>query len=83
MALADMTQHLARLKEGGQEFVNTLPLLSRFLDDADRLARFMRQRSLAQRYDNWPVDLALFDRSRLLASFEKGVSRPWLTSKTR
>jgi len=64
-ALIDWLQFSLRLKEGGQEFLQAVPHFERFLDSAGRRGRFVRRRSLAQRYDQQPFELAAFDRSRL------------------
>lgn len=66
-ALVDWLEFALRVKEGGQEFLQALPHFERFLDSAARRARFVRQRSLAQRYDQVPFELDAFDRSRLKA----------------
>ena len=64
--LIDYAIYWLRAKEGGQEFVKTLPKLGQFLDVAGKYADFVRAKSKAQLYDAMPLDLQGFDRSRLL-----------------
>lgn len=64
--LIDYALYYLRLKEGGQELQKTLPSLGAFLDAAQKYAAFFRARSLSQQYDRQPVDIELFDRSRLM-----------------
>ena len=78
-ALIDYAVHALRAKEGGQEFLKTLPLLNRFIEDAEQCAQFIRKRSLAQRYDRLPFELGSFDRSRLIRPAVASIRRrPWL-----
>jgi hypothetical protein len=55
-----------RAKEGGQEWQKTLPLWNRFLDGAQKLGEYVRARNKEQGYDYLPIELAKFDRSRLI-----------------
>lgn len=57
---------ILRMAEGGQEFTKTLPLFREFLRIADKRANYVRTRSLAQRYDRVPSEIARYDVSRLL-----------------
>jgi len=65
-SLPDGAIFFLKIKEGGQEFLNTLPGLDRFLDDTQQYGEYTTARSLAQQYDAMPYDLASFDRSRLM-----------------
>jgi hypothetical protein len=75
--LMDFAVPLLRSQEGGQEFSKCLPLLGRFLQEADKLAQYVRARNLAHRYDRMPFELQHFDRSSLL---NLGGMHPWPTS---
>jgi hypothetical protein len=57
---------LLRAKEGGSEFLDTVPGLGRFLEAARQCGAAVRARSLSLRYDTLPVELELTDLSRLL-----------------
>ncbi len=67
--LVDYAIHALRVKEGGKDFLDTLPLLNRFLENASKLNAHVRARGLAHRYDRLPAELEKVDLSRL---FPKG-----------
>ena len=56
----------ARLKEGAQGLERGMKYFNDFLDDCTRMGDFVRARSQASRYDTLPIELKLFDRSRLM-----------------
>jgi len=59
-------KYRVRLKEGAQGLARGVSDLNVFLDDMTQLGDWVRARSRAARYDTLPIELALFDRSRLL-----------------
>ena len=59
-------KYRVRLKEGAQGLVRGVADLNVFLDAITQLGDWVRARSRAARYDTLPIELALFDRSRLL-----------------
>jgi hypothetical protein len=65
-ALADYGIYRLRQKLGGSEFQKGLPLFASFIESAKQLGAFVRARSLDQRYDTLPVELAKLDISRAL-----------------
>lgn len=65
-ALIDFAIAWLRMKEGGQEFQKALVYLTRFFAEADREARYVRQRNLAARYDNLPFEMRRLDRSKFM-----------------
>lgn len=70
--LIDGATPLMRTKEGGQEWQKTLTHWDRFLNEADRLAKYVRARNREQGYDYLPFELAKFDRSRMLEAMSGG-----------
>jgi len=76
LALADYAFHTLRIKEGGREFADTFASFQRFLADVEQCAAYVRQRSLAQRYDTLPFELRTFDRSRLVTPARPRKPRP-------
>jgi hypothetical protein len=60
-----------RQVEGGEPFAATLPLLAEFLEAATEYAGFVRARNIGAGYDVLPLELGLFDRSRLLGTSKK------------
>jgi hypothetical protein len=64
-----------RLKEGAQGLERGLKYFGEFLDDAQRLGDFVRARSRAAQYDVLPIELKLFDRSRLMLTPPKASRR--------
>ena len=66
MCLIDYAEYRLRWQEGGQELAKTIARFGRFLEEADKCARYTRARAVAQRYDVMPFDLATFDKSLLL-----------------
>lgn len=59
-------KYRVRLKEGAQGLSRGVADLNYFLDAMQALGDWVRARSRAARYDTLPIELALFDRSRLL-----------------
>lgn len=57
---------LCKAKEGGSEWQKTLKNWDRFLDGAQKLGDYVRARNKERGYDRAPVELARFDRSKLL-----------------
>lgn len=66
-ALIDYGVYRVRLKEGAQGLKRGMANLQRFLESARECGDYVRARSRAARYDTLPFELALFDRSRLIA----------------
>ncbi len=64
-ALIDGAIPLLRIKEGAQEWQKTLYLWDRYMDAVKDLADYVRHRNREQGYDFLPVELALFDRSKV------------------
>lgn len=64
--LVDYAIHGTRAKEGGQEFLDSVGMLQRFLVSAEKLNRHVRARSLGKRYDRLPAELRKVDLSRLV-----------------
>ena len=56
-----------RQGEGLEEFAKALPYLTTFLDGAQQYAAYVRSRNVGSRYDKVPMELTLYDRSKLLA----------------
>lgn len=65
-ALIDGAVGFLRIREGGQELANDAPAFGSFMSAVARRADQVRARSLAQRYDRVPIEIAKFDISRLL-----------------
>lgn len=65
-ALVNYGIYRVRLKEGAQALERGLRYFNEFLDDAQALGDFVRARSRAAKYDTEPIELKLFDRSRLM-----------------
>lgn len=65
-ALIDGAIPLLRIKEGAGELEKTMPNWNRFLDACQKLGDYVRARNKEQGYDYLPVELARFDRSKLL-----------------
>lgn len=57
---------LLRAKEGGSEWKKTLSSWDVFMDAAGKLGEYVRARNKEQGYDREPVQLARFDRSKML-----------------
>jgi len=70
-ALVEYGVYKCRLKEGAQQLARGLGNLNRFLDDMQELGDYVRARSRAARYDVEPLELALFDRSKLVTDIMK------------
>lgn len=64
--LMDLAIPLCRAKEGGGEWKKILPLWDRGLDAATRMGDYVRARNKERGYDRMPVELARFDRSKML-----------------
>jgi hypothetical protein len=64
--LVEFGVYRCRLKEGAQQLARGLGNLNTFLDSMTKLGDYMRARSLAARYDVQPMELKLFDRSKLV-----------------
>jgi hypothetical protein len=56
-----------RQVEGANGLAAALPLLAEYLDAVTEYGDYMRARNIGAGYDALPLELALFDRSRLLA----------------
>jgi hypothetical protein len=76
-SLVDYGVYRIRLKEGAQALARGMERLGTFLDDMTKLAEYIRERSVAARYDVTPFELALFDRSQLIEEVLK-----WQASST-
>lgn len=63
--LMDWAVPRLRAVEGGQEFSKNLGQVQAFLEEAHKLATYVRARNLAHRYDTMPFELRRFDRSTL------------------
>ena len=82
LTLIDYAIPRLRAKEGGQEFVKTLPLFGQFLDAASKMAAYVRARSLEARYDRLPFELSSYDRSRLIDPNQyMRFLKPWLVER--
>jgi hypothetical protein len=64
-ALVDYAIYKVRQKEGAQEFAKTLGYFNRFLDEAQRMADYVRARNIGGGYDILPFELRRFDRSKI------------------
>lgn len=64
-ALVDFGVYWCRLKEGGQECANVMPMLERFIKDALAVRAVVRDRSIAHGFDSIPPEVKLSDMSRL------------------
>jgi hypothetical protein len=76
--LIDYAIHALRVKEGGKDFLDSLVLLGRFLENAAKLNEFMRGRNLSKRYDMLPAELRKTDISRLLGARNPAHHKPLL-----
>jgi hypothetical protein len=65
-SLVKFAKYRVRVKEGAQGLNRGIEDLNRFLDDMTRLGELVRARSKAAKFDTLPVELQLFDRSRLM-----------------
>jgi hypothetical protein len=65
-SLVKFGKYRVRVKEGAQGLSRAVQDLNRFLDDMTRLAGCVRARSKAAKFDTLPIELQLFDRSRLM-----------------
>lgn len=68
MSLARFGKYRVRIKEGAQGLSRGMEDFNHFLDDITRLASDVRARGAAARWDTLPIELQLFDRSRLMAT---------------
>lgn len=73
--LVDYGIYRLKLKEGAQSLERGMKHLNRFLDRMTKLGDYTRARSRAARYDTLPMELALFDRSRLVERIAKGKAK--------
>ncbi len=64
--LVDYGIYRIKVKEGAQSLERGMKHLNRFLDRMTGLGNHVRGRSQAAKYDTLPLELALFDRSRLV-----------------
>jgi len=69
--LVEYGVYRCRLKEGAQQLARGLGNFNTFLDSMQKLGDYTRARSLAARYDVQPLELALFDRSKLVSEIIK------------
>lgn len=69
--LIDGAIPMMRAREGGQDWQKVMPMWNRFLDGAQQLGDYVRERNKEQGYDHLPVELRRFDRSKLLAKAVK------------
>ena len=65
-ALIDGAIPVLRSKEGAQEFSKVLPQWQRYMDAIQKLGGYVRARNKEQGYDYMPVELARFDKSKLM-----------------
>jgi hypothetical protein len=65
-SLVKFAKYRVRVKEGAQGLSRGIEDLNRFLDDMTRLGELVRARSKAAKFDTLPIELQLFDRSRLM-----------------
>lgn len=65
-ALINYGVYKCRLKEGAQQLARGLHNLNEYLDDMQSLGEYVRARSAAARFDVLPLELKLFDRSKLI-----------------
>jgi hypothetical protein len=70
--LVDYGIYRVKLKEGAQQLERAMKHLNRFLDRMDKLGNYVREKSRASKFDTLPMELALFDRSRLVEQIQKG-----------
>lgn len=64
--LIDFACYRLKIKEGGQGLARGVILFHSFLDSATKHGDFVRAKSRASRYDSEPIELKLFDRSKLM-----------------
>lgn len=64
--LIDGAIPIMRAKEGAQELQKVVALWARYLDGAQKLGDYIRARNREQGYDYLPIELARFDRSRMM-----------------
>ena len=74
--LPDFAIWWLRLKEGGQESANALPLLRRFIEAAMTHADVVRARARAMSYDSQSFDLRSVDMSRMWKMALKSDRKP-------
>lgn len=65
-ALIEGAIPLLRAKEGGQEWKKVLADWDKFMDACQQLGERVRARNVEQGFDRMPVELARFDRSKML-----------------
>lgn len=65
-ALIDGAIPLLRVKEGAQEWKKTLDKWDRYWEACMQLGNYVRARNKEKGYDRMPVELARFDRSKLM-----------------
>lgn len=65
-SLIDGAKVLLRVKEGAQEWKKTLVDWDRYWDACMQLGSYVRARNKEKGYDRLPVELARFDRSKLM-----------------
>lgn len=70
--LIDGATTLLRVKEGAQEWQKTLSGWDRYWDACMQLAAYVRARNKEKGYDRLPVELARFDRSKLMEMAKNG-----------
>lgn len=71
-SLIDYAIPALRAKEGGAEFASSLQFFERFLEEAKKLADFVRARNQAAGYDRFPFELGSYDRSKLIVAMKNG-----------
>lgn len=75
LSLVKYAKYRLRLKEGAQGLARGMGFFNAFLDDMTRYGDFVRARSRAARYDTLPLELQLFDRSRLVMAAQKAAAK--------
>lgn len=70
--LIDGATTLLRVKEGAQEWQKTLPNWDRYWSACMKLGGIVRARNKEKGYDRLPVELARFDRSKLMEMAKNG-----------
>lgn len=79
-ALVDYAVNRLRFNEGGAEFVKSLAYFERFLKAAQKMAAFVRARSLGARYDRLPAEIEKFDISKLVAPTRGPRAAAWVVT---
>jgi hypothetical protein len=74
-ALVSWTTYALRKKEGAQSLARGLGELNAYLNAMTELAAYVRARSAAAAFDTLPMELALFDRSKLITDILKRQAR--------